>query len=810
MKYFFLFFLIICSAVNAQVKNEVGIIQGNVLEVETGKALAEATVTLRKMGDSLSVKKMLTDKNGNFEFDNLSVGFYQLAFTNIGFSGTTIDSINVRAERSDFNLSDIKLSRSSALLQEVIIYAEKPLIENKDGKITYNVGESALSSGSSTAEILKNMPLISNDPEGKILMKGKEPKILIDDKPTDLNTQQLADLLESLPGSSIERIELMSNPPPQYASEAGGVINIVTKKGKVGVVGRVTISAGSRGEGKIGANISYRHKKFTLNANAGFAINNFTGDNYSRRENYYKDSTNYFHTDGNFVTKNIRPNLRVQGDYDVNKNHSFNAVFQSNFNLFENESNTQFKNLNRFNSIYRLSNRSNLSDGTGYTNGVSFTYTYKSTKSAERLQVIASADRGKNDNDKDFLQQFLDPFYFPTGIDSLQQQAFDYKNQSLQFRVNYDKPLAWKGASISTGASFNQVNNHNVLNTRFFKKAQQEFVNNDMLSNDFKFLQNVAAVRGSFTYKFKHELRFTAGVQVEQTENNFQFLKGNVPDVTTTYINWLPNATIRKEFNKMLNSTLVYRATIRRPGINELNPNIDYSDPYNLRFGNPYLLPSLAHTFDWNVGFTKGKYYVNTSFGYNKVQDVFNTIRTLVDNGITEVSYQNIADRQEYEGSAWGGYTFNKRFRMNGSLGYTYNQYGEEEKLLYKYRNGGTFYTSLNYNYTPTSLLMFEGNARYSSFADPQGRARSNLNMSFGVQRKLMNKRLIVSFNIIDPLLAQKLVTYTYGSRFTLENYRSTNTRNFRLTIAYQLNQIVKSKISEKQKQEMLRKVQGN
>ena len=334
MKYFFLFFLIICSAVNAQVKNEVGIIQGNVLEVETGKALAEATVTLRKMGDSLSVKKMLTDKNGNFEFDNLSVGFYQLAITNIGFSGTTIDSINVRAERSDFNLSDIKLSRSSALLQEVIIYAEKPLIENKDGKITYNVGESALSSGSSTAEILKNMPLISNDPEGKILMKGKEPKILIDDKPTDLNTQQLADLLESLPGSSIERIELMSNPPPQYASEAGGVINIVTKKGKVGVVGRVTVSAGSRGEGKIGANISYRHKKFTLNANAGFAINNFTGDNYSRRENYYKDSTNYFHTDGNFVTKNIRPNLRVQGDYDVNKNHSFNAVFQSNFNLF--------------------------------------------------------------------------------------------------------------------------------------------------------------------------------------------------------------------------------------------------------------------------------------------------------------------------------------------------------------------------------------------------------------------------------------------------------------------------------------------
>jgi hypothetical protein len=97
----------------------------------------------------------------------------------------------------------------------VIIYAEKPLIESRDGKITFNVGESALSAGSNTSELLKNMPLVSNDANGNILLKGKEPKILIDDKPTELNAQQLADLLESLPGSSIEKIEVMTTPPPQ-------------------------------------------------------------------------------------------------------------------------------------------------------------------------------------------------------------------------------------------------------------------------------------------------------------------------------------------------------------------------------------------------------------------------------------------------------------------------------------------------------------------------------------------------------------------------------------------------------------------
>lgn len=247
-------------------KKDLGLIIGNVLDGQTGKPIAFATLMLSLKADSTKKIAQVADKNGAFEFEKLPFGYYRLTITATGFANNILDSINIRSERYDFNLGDVKMKPSaSSNLDEIIVYSEKPLIENTDGKITYNVGESALSNGSSTSEILKNMPLISNDPNGRILLKGKEPRILIDDKPTDLTADQLKDLLESLPGSSIEKIELMTNPPAQYATEQGGVINIVTKKGKIGLTGKITISAGSRGEGSLAANASYRNQKFSTN-----------------------------------------------------------------------------------------------------------------------------------------------------------------------------------------------------------------------------------------------------------------------------------------------------------------------------------------------------------------------------------------------------------------------------------------------------------------------------------------------------------------------------------------------------------------
>jgi hypothetical protein len=339
LRYSALFLLLFFSAeASAQsVAPGPGLVIGSILDADNSKPVAGATVSLIMLPDTLNQQTQISLKNGEFLFDKLSYGYYRLKVKAVGYTVLLLDSIYIRQQRFDFDLNDIRLNKNTALLSEVIVYAEKPLVENKDGKIIFNTGESALSSGATTTELLKQTPLVNVDNDGKILLRGKEVKILIDDKPVELDAKQLQDLMESMPGSLIEKIEVMTTPPPQYANERGGVINIVTKKGKVGFNAKLNINYGTRGEAGISGNLNYRKNKMALNFSAGYGYSVFKGNSYSNRQNFYTDSTNYFNTVGASNNNSHRPNLRLSVDYDLNKRQSFNFTTQYNSSNSVNE-----------------------------------------------------------------------------------------------------------------------------------------------------------------------------------------------------------------------------------------------------------------------------------------------------------------------------------------------------------------------------------------------------------------------------------------------------------------------------------------
>ena len=759
-----------------------GIISGNVLD-ENKKAVQGATVTLASLKDSLLIYTTQTDKTGSFTLSNISFGYYRLKLTYVSLQSLSLDSINFRTERFDFNLNDLVMRSKTGELEEVIVYAEKPLVQSKDGNITFNAGESAIAAGSNASDLLNNVPLVSKNPDGKITVRGKEPKILIDDKPVELNLQQLQDLLESLPGSSIEKIEVMTNPPPQYANEQGGVINIVTKKGRVGKSGRINFSAGTRGEASMNGNFSYRKQGFSLSINGGIGYNRYPGYGYSYRNNFYTDSSNFFNTSNDFINKSWRPNFRVNVDYDINKNNLLNFVLNYNQNDYDNFNSTEFQNINRFGDLWKLSRRDVHNAGDNYGPNLNITYTWKG-KPGETLKIISGYNFSVNKSDRDYYQEYFNPDRTPNGQDSTQQQLNDTWVNGHNLRVNYDKMLDNKKTFISLGTAYNRSNNHITVDASYKKKPEGTMMPLDLLSNDFWFHQTTSTLRGSVKQVFNEHYSITGGITAERTDIFFELIKEN-RDVKNNYLTWLPFANFNMTWKEKLNISLAYRRSIRRPGINELNPSIDFSDPYNIRFGNERLEASASHNFDLVIGRTKQKYYINLGLGYNIVQDVFSQVRTLLPDGKTQITWENISGRKEYEASTWNGITLSKKLKVNLSASFTYSQYSAFDRSVRKFRDGGSFTSNFNYTYAPTDLWNITGSFNLNRFANPQGYARWTTSMNLGLQRKFLNKKLVITLNAIDPLVQQKTRNYTFGTNFNLESFNSTRTRNYRISVAY-------------------------
>jgi hypothetical protein len=327
------------------------------------------------------------------------------------------------------------------------------------------------------------------------------------------------------------------------------------------------------------------------------------------------------------------------------------------------------------------------------------------------------------------------------------------------------------------------------------KKPDNVLVGSDLLSNDFEFFQQLYTAMVAARYSLKKNFFTTIGVQQEYANTSFDIAKDSNHYVNS-YFSTLPFVNITRKWENGYSVTLSYKRSIQRPGINHLNPSVDYTDPYNTRFGNPYLQPYFSDNFDGIAGYWNKKFNINFSIGYNALQQIYSSIRTLQPDGKTHTSWQNLSGRKEYETSIWGGINIGKKLKINASGLYSYNVYSDHDQKVNRYRNGGSLNSTVNGNYVWSTLMNFSSNFTYHRFANPQGRVRNNLSMNLGVQRKFFQKNLSISFNIVDPFHQQQNKNFIQAPNYNLESFSTGNSRNYRLAAGYTFKKKVKKKVS--------------
>ena len=255
MKRIFIFSVaLMCAIVSFAQTNLAGKVQDT-----QSNPVVYATVSLLRQDSSL-VTGAITDDAGAFALSAPS-GKYLLQVSFIGYQ-TVCQS--VRTGSKDLLLT---LREETEQLGEVEVKAKKQLIERQFDKIVLNVSNSPFAMGSNGKDLLKKAPGVNVDKDGNVTVNGKSVEVYIDGRPSYLSGQQLKAMLEGTDGSTIEKIEIISNPSAKYdASGQGGIINIKTKRNMMqGLNGTLTAAYGGMYYGDIKK--WHNNEMFSLNLN---------------------------------------------------------------------------------------------------------------------------------------------------------------------------------------------------------------------------------------------------------------------------------------------------------------------------------------------------------------------------------------------------------------------------------------------------------------------------------------------------------------------------------------------------------------
>lgn len=153
-------------------------LKGSVVDNTDNKNLQNTIISLMRAKDSVLVKFARADKAGNFSISNLKEGEYIVMITH-PYLGDYFDKTQIKPDIVN-DLGKINMIPKSKLLAEVIIKSGSP-IRIKGDTTVYTADSFKVREGANVEELLRRLPGIQVDKDGKITAMGeKVTKVLVD------------------------------------------------------------------------------------------------------------------------------------------------------------------------------------------------------------------------------------------------------------------------------------------------------------------------------------------------------------------------------------------------------------------------------------------------------------------------------------------------------------------------------------------------------------------------------------------------------------------------------------------------------
>jgi iron complex outermembrane receptor protein len=792
---YILLLLIAPAAVNAQGPKPTAGITGQ-LQNEQAKPMDYATVSLLRGKDSSVVKSTLTNDAGKYLFDNIIAGRYIIKATTVGYQPTFSPVLEVHDDVVSAPV--IKMQQNNRNLQGVTITAAKPLIERKLDRTVMNVENSVLAAGNNALEILERAPGVTIDKDDNISLKGKQGvTVMINDKLTYLSAAQLSALLRSTDGSTIQSIEIITNPSSKYdASGNSGIINIKLKKNKqTGTNGSITAGAGMGDNFRDNTSLTLNHKQGNFNFFGTLSRGDITRQNninIDRVVDSAKTSTFFKQHTGMKNTVHYN-NYRVGADYNTSSKNTLGFVVSGDYTneYSDNNSKTSLGLTPDANDSYQ--NTLSKIKQTYRNIAINLNDKVVIDTSGQELSVDLDYSKFNNNSFANYDTYFFKPDGSPLTTPLFLRNTTPSRITIYTGKADYTYPLS-KSLKLETGVKLSSVKTDNDLQAEI--SPGSGFVNDTSRTNRFVYDENVSAAYINLGQTYKNT-SIQAGLRAERTSSTGNLIT-NSQVVKRNYTDFFPSVFINQTLSAKHELGISYSRRIDRPNYDNLNPFRFYLDQYTYEQGNPFLKPQYTNAFELNYTYNKT---INVSLGYSRTTDV--TAEVLLTDTLQKATYQtraNLQKQDSYTININTPYTITKWWSGNINVTGFYQSFKSDSLLGGMLNNG-----QAAFNARTTQTFLFGGSYKAEVTAFYQSalsysifKIRPQYMVDAGISHSFYNKKMNIKLALSDIFNTRRNNLSTNYQSTNLEVRQKNESRIGRITFTYNFGN---SKIKARQHQ---------
>ncbi len=544
----------------------------------------------------------------------------------MSLAGYDDERTTVELNQPILDLPPTELKKETQELNGITVTGKKPFIESKLGKLVVNIEGSATVAGANALDLMRRLPGMNVGQDGTITMNGKQGvQIMIDDKPTYLNGEELAAYLRTITADEAAQIELISQPGAKYdAAGNNGIVNIKLKKvKKAGWNGNASLTYRqgiyAYNQGSLLLNVKKQKINFNLNANS-MAATGFAKWKETQKQTDLQTGSTIANSTimSEPVEQFAVTTLRLGCDYNANERNTFGISIRG---AYHPNSMRGYITTDRQNTSSADLTTTNTTTREGFvredaTMNANWSHKFGADRTLDvNADALVYSDAPWQEIYSATFRAAVQPANPPLQLHSRQPNRINV----YSLKADYTSPWKWN-TNLEAGIKTSRVQTDN--NSQFTVFDGNAWVVDTTRSNHFKYAEQINAAYLGLSKPFGAKWEAKIGLRAEQT-----IAQGNQYTTNTSfnrnYLSVFPTGFVSYKADSNNQLELNYGRRIDRPQYRWLNPFIYYSFQYSYTVGNPYLLPEYTNSIELKHNY---KNMLLSSIEYMQTNGVINDV----------------------------------------------------------------------------------------------------------------------------------------------------------------------------------------